>query len=482
MLTTFLLLVAPVLAPNQGPIPSNGEGDLSGIEEIRADRIRADLFFFADDAMRGRDTPSPEQRIAARYLRARLERLGFTPGAGASFFFEYALARKKVDPERSFLGFSGPGGTERLVFGEDYFISSSRYAGDGSFSGPVRFLGEASKEACEAASLPGAWGVTVDDGGSILRRARNAERSGASGLIVLTDPASGLDPFPVRFRKTTELAKSGVSSPRIGAHSKRAFFPVYYLSKTGTEALLAAAGSADLAGLASGLDLRVESEQVGDEETVLEDVCALWPGSDPRLRDEVLIVSAHYDHVGVRDGEIYNGADDNGSGSMGLLAIAEALAARGPLRRSVMLVWVSGEEKGLWGSAAWTEAPTLPAGTQAICDLNIDMIGRNAPDHLLITPTRDHPASNWLSRLVTRLSPLEGFPRLGSADEYWARSDHMNFSQNLKIPVAFLFSGEHEDYHRPTDTPDKIDCDKVARVARLVFRVLVNLQGDTLPS
>jgi Zn-dependent M28 family amino/carboxypeptidase len=198
------------------------------------------------------------------------------------------------------------------------------------------------------------------------------------------------------------------------------------------------------------------------------------------LSKEVILVSAHYDHVGVTNGVVYPGADDNGSGSMGLLALAEALAEYGPMRRSVMLLWVSGEEKGLWGSAAWTRSPTLPAGHRAVCDLNIDMIGRNAPDYLLITPTSRMREYNGLTRLAEGFAPQEGFAPLGSADEYWRRSDHMNFADNLRIPVAFLFSDVHEDYHKPGDTPDKIDHDKIRRVVRLVLRMIDALQSDKL--
>ena len=209
---------------------------------------------------------------------------------------------------------------------------------------------------------------------------------------------------------------------------------------------------------------------------VLENVCGLWPGSDPELSKEVLIVSAHYDHVGENDDEIFNGADDNGSGTVGLMAIAEALAAHGPMKRSVLLLWVSGEEKGLKGSEAWTLDPTLPEGMRPVANLNIDMIGRNAPNYLLITPTVDHPAYNGLTRMAERTAPLEGFPKLGSCDEYWERSDHRNFSVNLEIPVAFLFSDVHEDYHQSTDTVEKIDYDKIARVSRVVVRMLDHLQ------
>jgi Zn-dependent M28 family amino/carboxypeptidase len=198
------------------------------------------------------------------------------------------------------------------------------------------------------------------------------------------------------------------------------------------------------------------------------------------LKDEVILISAHYDHVGVRtsDGDVFNGADDNASGTSGMLAIADALAAYGPMRRSVMLIWVSGEEKGLYGSAAWTKNPSVPEGVKPLCNINIDMIGRNAPNQLLITPTSKHPAYSLLTKTAEQHAAAEGFTDLGSADEYWRRSDHANFAQNLKIPVAFLFTDIHKDYHEVTDTADKIDYDKASRVVRLVLRMLEDLQVD----
>ena len=218
----------------------------------------------------------------------------------------------------------------------------------------------------------------------------------------------------------------------------------------------------------------------GGETFEAENVCGWWPGSDPVLRKEAIVISAHYDHVGTRDRQIYNGADDNASGSAGLLALAEGLAAYGPMRRSVLLLWVSGEEKGLLGSDAWARSPWLPGQSRAVANVNIDMIGRNAPDKLLITPTAALPQHNGLVRLADRLAPDEGFGPLGSCDEYWFRSDHASFSQHLEIPVTFLFADVHEDYHEPTDTADKVDFDKIRRVMRLVLAMLDGLQGDSL--
>ena len=149
------------------------------------------------------------------------------------------------------------------------------------------------------------------------------------------------------------------------------------------------------------------------------------------------------------------------------------------MRRSLLLMWVCGEEKGLWGSDAWNKHPYLPDGCKPVADINIDMVGRNAPDKLLVTPTHEHKSYSFLTKVAETYAPLEGFPKLGSADEYWQRSDHYNFVK-AGIPATFLFSDVHEDYHQPTDDPDKIDYDKIHRVARLVLRMLDALQNDKI--
>ena len=489
-----LLLVGPGTAASGvgaaattavSPLP--GGGLEAALKAIQPDKIEADLTFFASDEMRGRDTPSPELEMAARFIESRLEKLGFEPGAGQDFFHEYALEQRKIDPETSELVFEQGSSRAELTFAEDYFLYSTRDFRDLENSGPVIFCGTGQSEELERAELAGAWALCFDSELSASRRRRNVEKTEALGLIVMPAPATGSDPFPEKFRRTTEVALKGVASlPRPSGSERKAVLPQLFLSRAaGLELLSLAAARGETPPESWTPELgaklaRATEKRVAGGRIQVENVCGFWPGSDPELAKEVLIVSAHYDHVGVNNGQIFNGADDNGSGSMGLLAIAEALSNYGPMRRSVMLIWVSGEEKGLWGSAAWTRDPTLPAGTRAVCDINIDMIGRNAPDYLLITPSPARPEYSGLTKLAEELGDLEGFPELGSADDYWARSDHMNFANNLDIPVAFLFSDVHEDYHKPTDTPDKIDYDKIHRVARLVVRMLDRLQADSL--
>jgi len=455
------------------------------LDAIRTDELRADVYFFADPELKGRDTPSNEQRVAARFLRARLERLGLTPGAGTGWFHEYPMHVRKIDEARTSLVFSGVGDDWRLVFGRDYFFPSSSDIVSLEREAAIVFCGRGEKADFEAVQVADKFALCVVSDMPARRRMRNAEKAGALGLILIPAPDGDANPAPAECQRTTEYALKGVPSFRPGAASEdpEALGQVFLTLDAARQLCERAGNARALPALGSELPLRAHEVRDGSGAIALENVCALWPGSDPVLSKEVLIVSAHYDHVGLQGGKIHPGADDNASGSMGLLALAQALKEHGPMRRSVLLMWLSGEEKGLWGSAAWTQAPVLPPGHRAVANVNIDMIGRNAPDYLLITPTKALGKEyNGLTKLAEQLSPLEGFPKLGSADQYWQRSDHMNFAVNLKIPVAFLFSDVHADYHEPTDTAEKLDYDKIRRVTRLVLRMLAGLQNDTLPS
>jgi Zn-dependent M28 family amino/carboxypeptidase len=210
-------------------------------------------------------------------------------------------------------------------------------------------------------------------------------------------------------------------------------------------------------------------------------VAALWPGSDPERRGELLVLCAHLDHLGTdAEGTVFPGADDNASGSVALLALAEALVARGAYRRSVLFLWVSGEESGLWGSAAWCDRPRLPPELRPVAAFNLDMVGRDEPQELWLTPTAEHREHNALAALVPGLAPLEGFTELVSQDNYWSASDHFSFATRLRLPVVYLSSGEHDDYHRPTDTADRIDHGKLVRLVRLHLRLLEAAEGLAL--
>jgi hypothetical protein len=212
-------------------------------------------------------------------------------------------------------------------------------------------------------------------------------------------------------------------------------------------------------------------------------VVAVWRGSDPSLQNEYVVLSAHFDHVGVgrpvNGDSIYNGADDNASGTAALLEVARAFSVMGERpRRSILFLHVSGEEHGLLGSRWFSDNPTVPID-RIVANINVDMIARNAPDSIVVIG-KDYSS---LGRTVERVGA--NHPELGLtvSDDLWPqerffyRSDHFNFAR-LEIPALFFFSGVHEDYHRPSDTADRIDPDKAARVARLIFHTALEIAND----
>lgn len=484
--TSALALSTPLWASE--PLGGAARGTLeAALETISIDEIRSDIYFIASDDLEGRDTVSPGQRIAARYIRARLERLGVEPGAPTGYFAEYPLYTSRLREKESHARFTRGENKVEWALGRDYFFAASAPR-DVALEGAAVFGGECEKRALAKVDVTGKWVVALDDGGLIGDVEGDLLERGALGLVLF--PADKFDgkPYAEKYaRQIMAYQRGGARWPSKEAESEpKPMLPVLYVQRAAlAQAWPEAAGKdGDLpkpGKLLEGSFSHRRAFQGNGGRVMAENVCGWWPGSDPVLKNEVILISAHYDHVGYSGGsEIHNGADDNGSGTTGLLALAEALSVRGPLRRSVMLLWVSGEEKGLYGSQAWTENPWLPDGAKPLCNINIDMIGRNAPDKLLITPTQKRSEYNGLVRLAEKVAPLEGFPTLGSCDAYWGRSDHANFAKNLKIPVCFLFSDVHEDYHKPSDDPDKIDYDKIRRVARTVLRVIEGLQDDKL--
>lgn len=211
-----------------------------------------------------------------------------------------------------------------------------------------------------------------------------------------------------------------------------------------------------------------------------ENIWAFIPGSEKP--DEILVISAHYDHVGTKNGEVYNGADDDGSGTTALLEIAQAFMKAkadgyGP-KRSILFLHVTGEEHGLHGSRYYSEHPLYPVAN-TIADLNIDMIGRRDDAHkdngnyvYVIGSDRLstdlHNINEAANEKYTHLKLDYTFNDRSDPNQFYYRSDHYNFAK-LGIPIIFYFNGVHDDYHKPGDTPDKIEYDLQAKRAQLVF-------------
>ncbi|RKS98051.1 M28 family metallopeptidase [Chryseobacterium defluvii] len=210
-----------------------------------------------------------------------------------------------------------------------------------------------------------------------------------------------------------------------------------------------------------------------------ENILAFIEGSEKP--EEIVVISAHYDHVGTRNGVVYNGADDDGSGTVGVMEIAKAFqetkkAGKGP-KRSILFLHVTGEEHGLFGSEYYSDNPVFPLANTVV-DLNIDMIGRDDPenrgkDYVYVIGSEmlsselkviNEAANKKTNNLILNYK----YDDPNDPERLYYRSDHYNFAKN-NIPVAFFFDGIHEDYHKPTDDVEKIDYSLLAKRTQLVF-------------
>jgi hypothetical protein len=223
-----------------------------------------------------------------------------------------------------------------------------------------------------------------------------------------------------------------------------------------------------------------------------QNVVAVWEGSDPVLKSEYVALGSHYDHVGtgcppVGNDRICNGADDDGSGTIAMLGMAEALA-KAPARpkRSILFVWHCGEEKGLWGSRYFTEYPTVPLAS-IVAQINMDMIGRSKAAGDTNTRNKDLTGPNGIYLIGSTMMSTELGEIVNSVNKsylnltfdtryddpkdpnrFFYRSDHINYARK-GIPIIFFFDGVHEDYHRAGDTADKIDYQKMEKVTRTIY-------------
>jgi hypothetical protein len=212
-----------------------------------------------------------------------------------------------------------------------------------------------------------------------------------------------------------------------------------------------------------------------------ENVVAIIKGSEKP--NEIVVISAHLDHEGIKNGKIYNGADDDGSGTVALLEIAEAFkmavdAGKGP-KRSILFLHVTGEEKGLLGSKYYTDVDPIFPLANTVCNLNIDMVGRiddrhkADPNYVYLIgsdklSTELHTLSEEVNKKYTKINLDYKYNDENDPNRYYYRSDHYNFAKN-NVPVIFYFNGTHADYHKHTDTPDKINYDLLENRTRLVF-------------
>jgi Zn-dependent M28 family amino/carboxypeptidase len=465
-----------------------------------ARRLDAHVQFLASADLGGRETGTVHALVTAQYVASVFRSIGLQPaGEEGGWFQHYPLQANRLVPEGTSLTVSAEQADALpLRLFEDYLVRGYTTQGF-DLAGEVVFADYGIVSEAEGMDdyagleVAGRFVLALDGRPKVANRERlgqaahwrakrdAAQERGALGLLLVLDssdgPSRGMVELENQVRHPSMTMPSDDPAPP---------WPTVMLKPTGAAALMAAAGldaeaerkareAATVPGRALPGVRLVLKATVQTEVTHGDNILGMLRGSDPALADEVVIVSAHNDHIGtLRDGRINHGADDNASGTSTLLAAAEVLAAGPPPRRSVLFISVSGEEKGLLGSEWWCDHPTVPL-ERCIADINIDMVGRNDPDAVGATPSPEHPEYNTLVQRAVELGPQAGLhvtftaPAAGKdkVDNYFHRSDQYNFAAK-GIPVVFFFSGLHEDYHRPTDTVDKLNLDKLQRMVGLV--------------
>jgi hypothetical protein len=439
--------------------------------------LKKHLFIVASKEMEGRETATPGQKKAAAYIESQFQSFGLTPGNKGSYQLQYGVYQdsmtgvsvevngKTFELDKDFSLTVAQNNTSSYRFSEIVF------AGNGlvdSTHDDYKGLDVRGKVVLLLAGQQG------QSRGNQFARLDAAQKNGAVAVLVI----SGNFPRSVKTNPKGNMY--------VNAFQKMVRPNQYQVSEKIAEAIMgddyakiksgAIQPKIYTANLALSFNKTTTSLQSSNVMGVLE-------GSD--LKDEYVFITAHYDHLGKRDTVIYYGADDDGSGTVGVLEIAEAFvkakqAGKGP-RRSMVFMMVSGEEKGLWGSAHYTSHPVFPLEKTTV-DLNIDMIGRidatrkqgDSTNYVYVVgddklSTDLKIISESVNKKYTKLELDYKFNDPNDRQRIYFRSDHYNFAQK-GVPIIFYYDGMlGADYHRPTDTPDKINYDLMAKRAQLVF-------------
>jgi peptidase M28-like protein len=438
------------------------------------------IHIIADDSMRGRDTPSPELDKVAVFIARDYKRWGLKPGGDHRTFIQrYTLNRVRVADQRS-IAFVRAEGNATLRYGTD-FLFPNNLCESGDYAGElVLATGSLGNATGDTAGLDGKMVLLVTP------RLRGADRERVfrwkpGGVILVSNAPDSIWSRAVSRSLSIQTCEPTreVGGPLLLIVRAAALQRV--ISTIGAN--LAATQSARAFTVTSlrGARLHIHARIETVEQRSAPNVVAILEGSDPKLKNEYVVFSAHMDHIGIAGPKgsggcqangadsICNGADDDGSGTVAVMEIAKALAGLHPRpMRSIIFLNVSGEEKGLWGSYYFIEHPAVPVD-RIVADLNIDMIGRNWKDTIVAIGKEYSNLGVTLDRVASahpelHIRPIDDiWPEQG----FYSRSDHFNFARK-GVPALFFFSGTHEDYHQAGDSPDKIDTEKESRVALLI--------------
>jgi len=454
------------------------------------------LSIIADDSMMGRNTPSPHLDQTAQWIGEQFASFGLIPGNGDSYIQEWPYPLVGGDWDQSSVEVSG--GTA-LAFGADVaYMGANRSSGD--FSGGLVVVSGNSGPTTDL-GIEGKHVVFVTESAPAGGRGGRGGRGGPGAAMRAGNPLSILSISTASDEEWAAIVeqREEAASRVFGDEPFTDVAPALEIRDSSVAALLSGAG-VDL-GLLSptgpftvtevpGLELTVHARSRIVSDDTAPNVVGILPGSDPELAGEYLIFSAHIDHTGVNgaraqpdsifdaDGallrvemdSIFNGADDDGSGTIMMVQLAEAFASlETPPARSMMFLGVSGEEKGLLGSQYYAKNPTVPV-EDIVANINTDMVGRNWTDTVVVIGKEHSDLGETLNAVGAMHPELNMAPidDIWPEQNFYNRSDHANFAYE-GIPVLFFFTGTHEDYHQVSDHVDKIDFEKMSRIGKLVF-------------
>lgn len=493
-------------------------------ETITANDLRKHLTILASDEFEGRETGEAGQKKAAVYISDFFKSIGIPAQQDGSWYQQVKLV-KISGGTSSFEITNNDGTSTKFESGKDYYYASytagtsiktnefvfvgygiddekySDYAVNDSafYNGKVLIMldGEPSNNGIYTLTgdnKPGKW--------TKQRRAKlNAAKEHKAKAILIV---------PTDYVKSKEQAQHSIEGYSLipdepSLKNDDVPTPAIHISSNLANAIFAASGNnmkveeiretINSSGKPQTVTIKTSGNITitrKEEKLTTENVLGFVEGSD--LKDEIIVVTAHYDHLGKRDGVVYNGADDDGSGTVAVMELAEAFVkakqnGHGP-RRSMLFMTVSGEEKGLLGSAWYTRHPVYPLAN-TICDLNIDMIGRVDDEHSndsnFVYVIGSDKISPDLKKSIEAANKKYCSIKLdyryddeNDPNMFYYRSDHYNFAKN-GIPVAFFFNGTHADYHKETDEVSKINFSLMQKRARLVFYAAWDLANRNKP-
>jgi len=506
-----------------------------GQESISQTDLAAHMKFLASDELEGRDTGEPGLHVAALYLAAQAEKVGLKPVNGEDGYFQhYIIHERAYDLENNQVIISSEG--REPQFSKEHFFMFPAVDNDSTvIEGEVVFAGygindrENDYNDLENLDIEGkvvlimSRGPMNEDGTEM--RFGGEKYAGLMGfrskmpyiysrnpkaVLVVNDPKSGMksiedmSPGIANYLSRTRTLEPVAESPAATMDRPR----MLLIHRNLADRILETSGK-NLEELQKEIDregnprsfqldgtrVRIEAF-TEDNELKVPNVFGIIEGSDPGLKDEMVIYLAHYDHVGT-DGEggVFNGADDNASGTVGLIEIAEAfMHEKKPPARSIGFLWVSAEEIGLFGSRYFADHPLVPM-EQIVSVINLDMIGRTKSEEDLLSGQNSltivgkdtvKVIGALQSSLIMDINQ-ETLEELGLSgnynyndpnhpDRYFYRSDHINFAR-MDIPVLFYSTGTHRDYHRVTDTEERIDYAKFEKMVELSYLVGYKIAG-----